>query len=168
MTFKSAGGKVFLSSFFLSLLHPRLPHQQIRLCSLPAHATINSLVRKDEANWKWGWLAPFGAWPEAGGVDILLEGEAEGKSWHQFCFVSHLQVRSKGIFGNTFPQHDLRPPTLIMKLLQASWQPGLRLTLWHQNNETITKVRQQNHLNSWESGRIITTVKNIIKMFIAS
>lgn len=39
-----------LPLLFSSHPYPRLPHQQIRLCSLPAHATINSLVREDEAN----------------------------------------------------------------------------------------------------------------------
>lgn len=125
----------FKPSFLVSLAHPRLPHQQIRLCSMPAHAAINSLVREDVANWRWGWLAPLGAWPEAGGVDILLEeGVTEGKSWLRFCFVSHLWGRLKGISGNTFPVRGLRPPALIMRLSQASGQQGFSLARWHQHH----------------------------------
>ena len=45
--------KVAVEQFPLLLLSPpnhHLPHQQIRLCSLPVHVTINSLVSEDKAN----------------------------------------------------------------------------------------------------------------------
>lgn len=72
---------------------------------------------------------PLGAWPEAGGVDILVEGVTVGKSWLCLCFVSHLPGRLKRISGNTFPVHRRRPPTLIKRLSQASGEQGFGLAV---------------------------------------